>query len=335
VKRVLLAFAGTASLSACRGRQSIFDTGGPAAARLAGLGSFILIVFGVVTVVMWALLVWAGWRRRGTLEDHEAPDAGGGQGWILVGGFIVPAVILAVVFVLGLRLLAAFPMDGGAHGGGPEIMVVGHQWWWEVHYVGGPVSSHLLTANEIHVPHGRPVEIGLATADVIHSFWVPGLHGKVDLIPGHQNRIRIEADRAGDYFGQCTQFCGAEHARMRLRLVADPPAQFQGWLARQESPALAPADDEAAHGQRLFLSHACVLCHTIRGTPAAGTVGPDLTHFASHEALAANSYPNDTAYLEAWVTHAQSLKPEAEMPDLAQFSGPELRALVTYLQGLK
>ena len=193
----------------------------------------------------------------------------------------------------------------------------------------------MTTANEIHVPVGMPVEIGLRSADVIHSFWVPQLHGKVDVVPGQENRIRILATKAGRYRGECAEFCGEQHAHMVLYVVADPPEQFYRWVADQRAAAPEPQTAEQRRGRDVFETKACVVCHTIRGTRANATVGPDLTHLASRATIASGSYPNNAGYLSAWVTHAQSLKPGAAMPDLTVFSGDELRSLVAYLESLK
>lgn len=327
----------------CATVQSTFNTHGPAADRIASLSWFMTILFLVVTLIMWALLGWAFSKRRGTLAEHAPIDVGGGQIWIAIGGLAVPLFILTVVFILGLRLLAAFPIHG-MHGGQhrqsadqimkPDILIVGHQWWWEVHYLDGPPDQQFTTANEIHIPAQRPVNIELESRDVMHSFWVPSLHGKVDLIPGHPNFIRMEAGAPGNYQGQCAEYCGAEHARMRLLVVAQEPDEYQAWRQQQLKPGSEPDSAEAKAGEQIFLAGPCSMCHQVRGTLAGGQVAPDLTHIAGRQYIAANSFPNNDAYLEAWVTHAQSLKPEAQMPDLTDFSGEQLRDLVAYLDQL-
>jgi cytochrome c oxidase subunit 2 len=326
--------AGVNLLAGWNAEQSIFDPGGPGAGTLANLSGFVLLLFIGITVAMWILIYWAARRRRGTFEEHAPYDVGGGQGWLLIGGFLIPALILAVVFVLGLRTMTAFPLHDGEHRK-PEIRIIGRQWWWEIHYLDDSPHQRLVTANEIHIPTGRPVEFELESADVIHSFWIPKLHGKVDLVPGLHNRIRLQADRPGAYHGECAEFCGAQHAHMRLLVVAEPPERFAEWLELQRAPGAMPSSPEAVHGQELFVTRACGLCHTIRGTDALGGVGPDLTHLASRRGIAANSLPNDTAHLAAWVTHAQAFKPGAQMPNVTQFTGEELRALVAYLQQLR
>jgi cytochrome c oxidase subunit 2 len=320
-------------LAGCGGPQNMLGPAGPAARDISTLSWIVLGIFSAVAVIMWVLLGWTALRRRGSLSEHEPVDIGGGQNWILTGGFVIPFVILATVFVLGLRTMMAFPVNDGKHDR-PDIRVTGHQWWWEVQYLDGAVDRHFTTANEIHIPAGRPVDIELESADVIHSFWVPKLHGKEDLVPGQPNLIRIEADRPGIYSGQCAEFCGAQHAHMMLVVVAQPEAEYQAWMAGQVGSSAQPVNGEQALGQQIFLAKPCALCHTIRGTEAHATVGPDLTHLASRQGIAANMLPNNEANLAAWVTHAQALKPASRMPNVTQLSGLQLQSLVAYLQSL-
>ncbi len=320
--------------TACNGPQSTLHPGGPAAGNLATIGWTVYILFGAVALTMWILLAWAATRHRGSLATHQPWDTGGGQRWILIGGFAIPFVVLSAVFVFAMERMTDFPVRD-PKGAAPEILVIGHQWWWEVRYIGGPPNQQFTTANEIHIPSGRPVNIALETHDVIHSFWVPGLHGKVDMIPGQPNYIRVQADHPREFKGECGEYCGAEHARMRLLVVAQDPQAYEEWKQGQLKPAAPPTSPESARGQQVFLDGACALCHQVRGTEAAGLIGPDLTHLASRKGIAANYYPNNKANLEAWVTHAQSLKPGAVMPNLTQFSGTDLRALVAYLEQLK
>ena len=336
--------AGALALSGCKTVQSSFNAHGPAAHSIANLSLSMTILFLVITVIMWVLIWFAFYKRRGTLAEHAPIDAGGGQMWIAVGGIIIPLIVLTVLFVLGLGLLRDFPIHG-MHGGGhqmqmsrsmkPDILIVGHQWWWEIHYLNDDPSQEVITANELHLPAGKPVNIEVETRDVMHSFWIPALHGKVDLIPGQPNFIRLEASQPGTFVGQCAEYCGAEHARMRLLAVVEPPEGYETWLAMQRMPGKAPTTMDAIAGEQIFISGPCAMCHTVRGTIAGGRVAPDLTHIGSRAMIASNSYQNNDAYLEAWVTHAQSLKPEAEMPNLTQFSGEELKHLVAYLRQLQ
>lgn len=332
-KRVLL-LVPLILLASCGGSQSSLNPLGPAARESSNLEWVILILFCIVIVVMWALIALVVSRRRGSLDEHAPYDIGGGQNWILIGGFAIPALILAGIYISGLVTLSAFPVHDGAMLPPPQIRIIGHQWWWQVEYLEGSLQQHFITANEIHIPAGRPVDIDLGSADVIHSFWVPTLHGEVDLIPGVSNRIRIQADHPGIYRGQCTDYCGEEHANMKLLVVAQTPDQYQQWLANQRKEAAQPITAQQREGQQLFLSSACMLCHTIRGTLAQGRVGPDLTHLASRRMIASNLLQNDTANLAAWATHAQSLKPGVLMPNLSEFNGRQLNALVAYLQNL-
>lgn len=320
-------------LAGC-GRQSSLNPHGPAARQIGNLEWAILILFCAITVVMWVLIAIVISRPRGTLAEHAPFNIGGGQKWIFIGGFAIPVIILAGIYISGLDVLSAFPVHDGGIKKPADIEIIGHQWWWEVHYEIGPLHGRFVTANEIHIPTGEPVDIDLTSADVIHSFWVPALHGKVDLIPGVMNRIRIQANQPGTYRGQCAQYCGEQHAHMILLVVAQPPDQFEKWLANERKDAVAPVTAEQKLGEQMFMTHACMLCHTIRGTLAGGQTGPDLTHLASRKMLASNSLPNDTADLAAWVTHAQSLKPGVYMPNLSEFSGRQLNALVAYLQNL-
>lgn len=329
--RLALALAAAFFVSAC-GAQSTFRPAGPAARSLSHLGWFVLITFLVTTAVMWVLIGWVGYRRRGSLAEHEPVDADGGFGWILIGGFAIPAAVLATIFVVTLQSMSAFPMEHGH--GDPQIKVIGHQWWFEVEYLIGGIDQRVKTATEIHIPVGRPVEIALETRDVIHSFWVPQLHGKVDLMPGMTNHVRLQADRPGRYRGECAEYCGVQHANMILYVIAEPDDDFQAWLEAQRRPALDPPTDAAARGRQQFERAACALCHTVRGTPALGSVGPDLTHLAARETIAGGMLPNNVANLHAWVTHARSLKPGTEMPDMTMFTGEELHDLVEYLQSL-
>lgn len=335
---------GALLLSGCHTLQSSYDAHGAAAEKISHLSWFMTILFLIVTIVMWALFAIAFYRRRGDLTEHEPIDASGGEGWIAIGGIAIPLVVLTILFVWGLDLLRAFPIhgmhganshDAMAHSMKPDILIIGHQWWWEIHYLNDDQSKQVATANELHLPVGRPVNIRLETQDVMHSFWVPALHGKVDLIPGQPNFLRIEAGAPGEYQGQCAEYCGAEHARMRLLAIAQTPDEYQAWLDAQVQPGHEPTTDAAKAGQQVFLAGPCSMCHTVRGTQALGTVAPDLTHIGSRQMIAANYYRNNDAYLEAWITHAQSLKPEAEMPNITHFTGKQLADLVAYLRQLQ
>jgi cytochrome c oxidase subunit 2 len=330
-------------LAGCATVLSTSNTHGPAANSIARLCHAMTIMFVVAIVVMWILLAIALKKNRGTLKEHIPIDVGGGQAWVAMGGIAVPLLVLSVFFFLGLDLLADFPIHG-AHGAmdmgsmaaksEPDILIIGHQWGWEVHYLPDG-NQQVVTANENHVPARRPVNIELLSADVIHSFWVPSLHGKVDLLPGNVNFIRIEASEPGGCVGQCAEYCGKQHANMRILVIAQEPSAFNDWLANQSKPAVQPASSEAVLGQQAFLAGPCSQCHSIRGIPAAGRFGPDLTHIGSRKEIGADSFPNDYAYLEGWITDAQSLKPGCKMPNITQYNGAQLRSLVAYLRQLQ
>ena len=324
--------------------ESTFNAHGPAARSIGHLSLLMTILFSITTIVMWVLLWYAFYRRRGSLSEHEPINVAGGERWIAIGGITIPLIVFIVLFILGLGLLRAFPIHGmHSHAQHqqmvksmkPDILITGHQWWWQIQYLNDDVSQQFTTANELHIPVGRPVNIEVATADVMHSFWIPALHGKVDLIPGMANYIRIEASEPGTYTGQCAEYCGAEHARMRLVAIAEPEAAFETWKQQQLQPSKPPTDAIAQKGMQVFLNGPCSMCHTVRGTIAGGSVAPDLTHIGSRKYIAANSYQNNDAYLESWVTHAQGLKPGAQMPNLTQFTGEQLHELVVYLRQLQ
>jgi cytochrome c oxidase subunit 2 len=294
---------------------------GPAAERIAELWWVMFGLASVIYVVVMALLLLALFRR-GRVER-----AGERRSWIVGGGVIMPVVVLLITFAFTLGTLAAL---AGPPRDALTVEVVGRQWWWEVRYP----AQEVVTANEIHIPAGQQVRLVLTSPDVIHSFWVPELHGKIDLIPGKRNEFWIEARYPGTYRGLCAEYCGTQHAKMQFLVIAELPDRFATWLDEQRQPAAVPADPQAEHGQQVFLGAACVQCHTIRGTNATGNLGPDLTHVASRETLAAASVPNTRGHLAGWVADPQSIKPGSKMPS-ANLSGEELRALVDYLATLK
>lgn len=321
-------------LGGCGLVQTTLYSSGPAAHSIAGMQWGMLIFFCFATLVMWILMMLT-LRHRGTLKEHAPVDVGGGQGWVAYGSLAILAV-LTVLLVFGFILMDSFPIHNPTHSNTPpNILVIGHQWWWEVDYLGYPSGPKFTTANEIHIPVDKPITLQLETADVIHSFWVPALHGKVDMIPGHTNFIRIQASHPGVFQGQCSIYCGKEHALMRLVVVAQPEAEYQAWLQNESQPGATPVTAEAVKGKQIFTSAACIACHTVRGTPASGTAGPDLTHIGSRLYLASDVFPNNNAYLAAWIVHAQSLKPGCLMPNLPDFDGQQLLDIVAYLRQLK
>jgi len=340
-----LAMIAPAGLTGCAYEQSIWNAHGPAARSIGTLSWAMTILFLAATAVMWALFIIAFYRRRGTLDEHEPITAGGGETWIAVGGIAIPLIVLTTLFVAGLDMMGEFPIHGApglpseaqmsATSMKPEILIIGHQWWWEIHYLNDDPAKEFVTADELHLPAGRRVNIEVKTADVMHSLWIPALNGKVDMIPGQPNYIRIIASHPGIYQGQCAEFCGIQHAHMRLLAVVQNLDQYEAWLAAQRLPGAKPTTPAAVEGEHVFLTSQCANCHTVRGTSANGEFAPDLTHIGSRRMLAADIFPNNDAYLEAWITNAQSLKLGAQMPSLPNFSGTQLSDMVAYLRQLK
>jgi cytochrome c oxidase subunit 2 len=252
--------------------------------------------------------------------------------WIVGGGLVLPALLLAVLFAYCLWVGNAV---GDASGGTAlQIRVTGRQWWWEVHYL-VPGKEPIELANEVHLPLGLPVEFQLEAADVIHSFWVPALAGKADMIPGRTNRLHLTATTAGVYRAQCAAFCGRQHALMALQVVAEPESAFRTWLESQGRPAVAPAEDFIRLGQEAFVHAGCGGCHSIRGTEAQGQIGPDLTHVGSRRTLAAATLDNHIGTMTGWIADAQRIKPGNLMPSVDTLPARELRAVAAYLVSLK
>jgi cytochrome c oxidase subunit 2 len=250
---------------------------------------------------------------------------------------VAAAVGVSAVMLIGL--LFASVVTGRAVGTrpGPEalsIEITGNQWWWHVEYDNPDPSLRVTTANEIHIPVGRPVVITLQSNDVIHSFWVPNLHGKMDLIPGRVNSTWLTADRPGVYRGQCAEYCGVQHAHMALTVIAEPAPAFEQWLSAQRQPAPPPATPEQARGLDVVERGPCAMCHTIAGTQAGARLGPDLTHFASRSTIGAGTAPNTRGYLGGWIADPQHLKPGNRMPPTG-LSPADLQAVIAYLETLK
>jgi len=281
-----------------------------------------------------ALLAWS-WKRRarrGFGDDTSGPKPGERVGWYVVvgAGIAMPIAVVAALFVISDVFVIQTTQAPAGTLKTLTVLVSGHQWWWEVRYPG----TRVVTANEIHIPVRTPVRVEVQSSDVIHSFWVPRLNRKIDMIPGRTNSIELYADAAGRYRGQCSEFCGLQHAHMALYVFADPPQVFRRWLARQGQPARAPTGAQAQAGERAFLDGACSTCHTIRGTSARAGVGPDLTHVAGRTTLAALALPNTRAALERWLSEPQQVKPGTRMPDLG-LTHRELGDLVAYLGELR
>jgi cytochrome c oxidase subunit 2 len=314
-------------------------THGPAADPATRLNWGLMTISALVTGIIAALVLYASLRRRPpvTLAENglppPQPDTGGAS-WIYIGTGISALVLLGSTIWIILTLSAvAAPHRPPAL----TLDVTGHQWWWEVRYHGAGQSDVMITANEIHIPTAEPVHIRLESDDVIHSFWVPKLGGKTDMIPGQTNFTWLQADRPGTYRGQCGEFCGPQHAHMALYVVAEERVAFDAWLARQKAAAAAPQSPQAVAGREVFGAR-CSVCHTVRGdiaeAGAAGRLGPDLTHLMSRATIASGRLPNNTGSLQGWVADAQAIKPGTRMPTM-DLSPEDLRAVVSYLETLK
>ncbi len=308
-------------LGGCAGPQSALDPGGPSAARLENLWWGLFAVGSLVVLIVAGGVARAVLRRRG---DGVTPRSGG-ERTVVVAGIAIPTLVLLGAFGVGVSVMQAEqapPSDPVM-----TITVVGHQWWWEVRY------PDFTTANEIHIPVGGAVRVRLLTADVVHSFWVPSLTKKTDLLPNKENETWLLADRAGTYRGQCAEFCGKQHAGMGFLVIAEPTADFESWLDDQAAPSTEPLTEAQARGQRVLEQAACSSCHTVRGTTADGDVGPDLTHLASRRTIGAALVPNDRGWLGGWVVNPQTIKPGNQMPP-QPVDAEDLQYLLDYLESL-
>lgn len=302
---------------------------GPAAERIAELWWILLAVGGAVFVLVMLLLLLA-LLRRSQQADSLAPAlaAPGGGRMILLGGVVMPVLVLTGVLALTVNTLLA--LAAPATNEEDVVEVIGHQFWWEVRYPGHEV----ITANELHIPVGVPVHLRLGAQDVIHSFWVPELHGKLDMIPNQTNSFWLQADRAGVFKGLCAEFCGVQHAKMTFLVVAQPEAEHRAWLQQQQAPAALPSEPLAQRGLEVFLGAGCAHCHTVRGTDATGNLGPDLTHLAARRTLAAGILPNEQTNLANWIVNPQHSKPGNLMPP-TPLTDADLQALLAYLATLQ
>jgi cytochrome c oxidase subunit II len=322
------------ALAGCGGSQSALNPHSHAATDIANLFWVMMAVsFGGLALITGLLVVaWVRRGRRGLGAAADDPHPGERPAWFVVigGGVVFPLMVVVALFIVGDWAIINVTQAPAASSTAMTVDAVGHQWYWEFRYPG----TRAVTADELHIPVDTRVNLVATTADVIHSFWVPALNRKIDTIPGRQNRILLYSNTVGVFRGQCAEFCGLEHAHMAMLVFVQPKAQFQAWLKRQAAPAAAPRTPLERRGQEVFLSGPCSSCHTIRGTPARGFVGPDLTHLASRTTLAGVTIPNTRDYLARWIDDSQHFKPGNEMPDF-RLAGPQLNALVAYLESLK
>jgi cytochrome c oxidase subunit 2 len=319
------------ALAACSDAPSMMRPASRPAHTLSVLGWWLLAISIVVTVIIGVLVLIPAIRHRGsTLADTPLVNTPASTRWIIIG-LVLTGLTLLGTFAYSMVVMGETvrPSERPAL----TIEIVGHRWWWEARYPRTPASNGFTTANELHIPVGVPVRLQVTSADVIHSFWVPRLHGKIDVIPGIHNQFWIRADSAGRYRGQCAEYCGLQHSNMAVYVTAQSTDRFRSWLAAQSRPAPTPEGDEAERGERQFL-RSCALCHTVRGTPAKGVIGPDLTHVASRATLAAGALDNTRGNLAGWVVNAPSIKPGTLMPRV-DLEPRELHDVISYLETLR
>ena len=339
-KLLLCSVSVTVSISlSCRGSQSALDPAGIQSERLESLWWLFFSVTGAVYLIVMTVLLIAFFRRRKASSEtspelQPKPDGEKRLSNVIKAAVALTTIVLFVLMIVSFRAGRVVHSLAQGEDEPLSIRIKGQQWWWEVEYQDKIPSNNVTTANEIHLPVGRRVKIQVESTDVIHSFWVPNLHGKVDLIPNYRTTFFLRADKPGTYFGQCAEFCGYQHAKMRFIVIAESPADFDKWLQAQQQPGAPPTTDSQKRGQEIFLTTTCAQCHTIQGTPAFGRVGPNLTHIASRPYLAAGSLQNTREHLQSWVTDAQRIKPGNRMP-MNPYSPDDLQALLDYLESLK
>jgi cytochrome c oxidase subunit II len=332
-KGVLLALASSLMLGGCTGWQSALDVHGASAINLKQLIILIVVVCSVVwTLVMIALIV-ALWRNRSGRGQPLLVDPDAERRMTIS----VVAAVAATVIIISAFTVASFFATRTLNAPGSDdltIKVRGLQWWWGIEYFGSSSDQRFETANEIHIPVGRNVRLQLEGVDVIHSFWVPSLAGKQDLVPGRPNQLIVRAERAGIYRGQCAEFCGLQHAHMAFFVIAEEQPVFDDWVRLQRQKATVLSDPEVAAGQQAFLARQCAACHAIRGTSADGKMGPDLTHVGGRKYIAAGLLETTRGSLAAWIADPQTLKPGNNMP-MVPLNAEELRSISAFLASLK
>ena len=315
--------------SGCRGAQSALEPAGRGAESIAHLFAWMAAGAVVVWLLVVALAIYSARAQPGEHDERKMKIL------VIGGGAVLPTVVLTVLLVFGLagmpRLLAPAPE------GSLTVAVSGEQWWWRVRYLAeaGGAGGTVTLANEVRLPVGEPVQFLLDSPDVIHSFWIPSLGGKIDMIPGRVTRLKLEPTRTGVFRGACAEYCGDSHALMSFYAVVMEKEDFGRWLAQQAAPARRPAGPLARRGGELFLTHGCGACHTVRGTPADGVVGPDLTHVGSRTSLGAGILPNEPGAFRRWIARTGRVKPGVHMPAFGMLPPDELNALAVYLEGLQ
>ena len=307
--------------------SSIFDASSPQAKKIAELDyGFIIAASGILLLVV-GLTVFITIKYR-FKKDNAEPKQTAGNRKLEVFMVGIPLLLVIGFFFWSLNTMSAILPDRGNHQ--PDVIITGHQWWWQATYPGTAVN----TANEIHLPTGKKILMQLEAADVIHDWWVPSLGGKMDMIPGMHNYLWVTIDKPGIYEGACSEFCGQQHAWMRIRVIAQTPADYQYWLTAHSLNAVTPTDTLAKLGAALFMNASCSSCHSIRGTASNGIQGPDLTHFGSRQTMLTGMLNNTTENINKWLTDPQKVKPGAHMPRFI-FGADSVRALTAYLKQLK
>jgi cytochrome c oxidase subunit II len=303
------------------------DPQSPLARAIYDLGIVSTVVFALIFVIVTGAITFSIFRFR-TRAGEPDPRQIFGNRKVEIAWTIIPFLIVIFLFVITLSAMnRADPPPAPS----PDLVITGHQFWWEVDYPG----SGVITANEIHIPTGKRLSVRLESKDVLHEFWVPKLTRKMSNVPGQPNHIWLQADKPGDYIGQCSEFCGTQHAWMRILVVADEPAQFEQWQQAQRKPAQPPTNDAALKGQELFRTMSCINCHAINGVPGANLrVAPDLTHVGSRKQLASGTIDNTPANMRLWLKSPQHIKPGALMPDFT-FTDEQLDQLSEYLSTLR
>lgn len=308
------------------GAQSVLTAKGDNAVRIAEIGWAMFIGGGLIFAAVMLLLAAALFGPAALRAVLARPAL------IVGGGIIFPVVVLSALLIY--TLMSASVLVRAEEPPAARIEVMGELWWWRVKYLDPQGKTIVETANDIRIPAGRPVEFLVTSNNVIHSFWVPNLAGKIDTIPGHVNRLRVRADAPGVFRGQCAEYCGAQHANMAFHVIAYADDEYDAWLAAQIQPAQEPREPVLQAGKQYFLN-ACAQCHTIRGTSASGKLGPDLTHVGSRHTIAAGILPNNVGTLAGWLAGSQHIKPGNQMPSFNELSGEGLRAVAAYMESLQ
>jgi len=333
VAALVLCVAGTlAAEPASGGIPNIFAPQSTPAKTIFDLSLFVLIITGLIFVVVGSLLVYSVFKFRAKPTDAASePAQVYGSTQIELAWTIIPVLIVVVLFLASARVIHAI-QDAPVPESALQVTAIGHQFWWEFHYP----KLGIVTANELHIPlsdpaHPTPTFLNLLSSDTDHSFWIPELAGKTDLIPNHPNTMWMDPHRPGLFLGQCAQYCGTQHAKMLLRVYVDTPEEFAAWARAQKSPVV--TNDGVSAGRRIFETTACINCHTVQGTPANGTFGPDLTHLMSRATIASGAAENTKEKLRLWIQNPEAIKPGSLMPAM-KLSDPDVDAVVAYMETL-